>query len=317
MLVACPRCKTRYRIGDDKVGADGVKLRCSSCHSVFRVSRPAAVSAAPAAPSAPPAAVVVVAHESAVFCEAVKKVLAPEPFRVICFNDGNDAFIALRNQKPDVALLDVALPGKFGFEICEELKANPATAGTKLILIASVHESSRYKRSPDSLYGADDYIEKHQIPGQLAARIYRLLRKNEQPEPVVPSLGPDLPAGERRQPSPPLDNASEVGVEPDRAAVQPPPAAEVPEGHQKAMRLARIIASDIALYNQAKVEEGVRNGTFFTLLSDQIAEGKALYERRVPEDVRAGTDYLQQAFDNFIQKKKAELASLQERGTGR
>ena len=75
----------------------------------------------------------------------------------------------------------------------------------------------------------------------------------------------------------------------------------------KAKRLARIIVSDITLYNQNKVEDGVRNGTFYNLLLDDIREGTALYERRVPEAIRGCTSYLNEAFEELIAKKKQEL----------
>ena len=55
---------------------------------------------------------------------------------------------------------------------------------------------------------------------------------------------------------------------------------EVPE---KARRLARNIVSDIALYNQSKVEEGVQDGTFFELLAKEIGEGRRLFKERFPE----------------------------------
>jgi hypothetical protein len=79
------------------------------------------------------------------------------------------------------------------------------------------------------------------------------------------------------------------------------------EAQTKARRLARIIVSDIALYNQAKVEEGVMNGTFYELLADDIAEGRALYIRRVSEEIRKNSLYLEDGFAELIAKKKMEL----------
>ena len=73
-----------------------------------------------------------------------------------------------------------------------------------------------------------------------------------------------------------------------------------------AFRLARAIVSDIALYNQETVTEGITKGTFFELLKDDIAEGRALYEKRVPEAIRATEDFYQEAFDNFIAAKKKQ-----------
>ena len=73
-----------------------------------------------------------------------------------------------------------------------------------------------------------------------------------------------------------------------------------PEAVEKARRFARIIVSDIALYNQEAVIEGLKNGTFYELLKNDVDEGRDLYEGRVPGVIRVKRDYYQEAFDNFI-----------------
>lgn len=80
-----------------------------------------------------------------------------------------------------------------------------------------------------------------------------------------------------------------------------------PAAHEAAKRLARIIMSDIALYNQRAVEEGVRNGTIDEVLRDEIDEGKKLYEGRVPSEIVSSTDYYRAAIDEFVKRKKIEM----------
>ncbi len=324
MLIICPNCKTKFSFDEQKIGADGIKLRCGKCQGVFRVARkapgPGAVKAAgpPVAALAPPIGriKVVVAHESAPFCAAVKKVLASEPFDVFTYNDGKEALTAIVELMPDAVLLDVALPSMYGFEVCEAVRQNPATAAVKIILIASIYDKTRYKRSPQSLYGADDYIEKHHIPDSLAAMINRLV-SGQKPVEETPEEKP--PAEEEAHAVPQEYSRQEVAAQEaareelkkdeereTSCAVAPAPP-ELPEAHVKARRLARIIVSDILLYNQEKVEEGVRNGTFYQLLADDIQEGRSLYKRRVPEEVQVGTSYLEEAFESLIAKKKQEL----------
>ena len=79
---------------------------------------------------------------------------------------------------------------------------------------------------------------------------------------------------------------------------------EDPEAVEKARRFARIIVSDVALYNQEAVIEGIRNGNFYELLKTDVDEGRELYEKRVPAGIRAKKDYYQEAFDNFIAAAK-------------
>ena len=114
MLIVCPGCKTRFSFDEQKVGAEGVKLRCTKCYAIFRVMRkaplpvpppavpePAAVAPPPAvAPSAPPRLKVLVANESEAFCVAVNKVLSSEPFDVFTYNDGKAAYAASHHYEP-------------------------------------------------------------------------------------------------------------------------------------------------------------------------------------------------------------------------
>ena len=77
-----------------------------------------------------------------------------------------------------------------------------------------------------------------------------------------------------------------------------------PEAVEKARRFARIIVSDIALYNQDLVIEGLKNGTFFDLLKTDVEDGRELYDKRVPAAIRTKKDYYQEAFDNFLSSAK-------------
>ena len=329
MLIVCPGCKTKFSFDEQKVGVEGVKLRCSKCQAIFRVIRKVAVppprpdvrEAAPAMPASAathdsPRLKVVVANESAAFCGAVSRVLSSEPFDVHCFYDGKAAFAAIEQIKPDVVLLDVALPSLYGFEICEAVRRNPVISSTKLILLASIYDKTRYKRAPISLYGADGYIEKHHIPDALVGMIYNLVSGQKQ----VESAGRKKPpAEEEGQTAPEWLSRREIAAqeavreelkkdeELETSAPVPPSPPELPEAHVKARRLARIIVSDIVLYNQAKVEEGIRKGSFFELLADDIREGRALYVRRISEDIRQTTAYLEDAFEDLIAKKRREL----------
>ena len=320
MLIVCPSCKAKFSFDDGKVGIEGIKLRCSKCRAIFKVTRkgpPAADLRPSVSPEATAGIKVVIANESPAFCAAVKKVLEPEPFTVFTYNDGAETFAAVERLRPDAVLLDVALPSMYGFEVCEKIRKDPALAAVKIILIASIYDKTRYKRSPVSLYGADDYIEKHHIPDSLSSMIYRLVSGQKPVDAAVPKEVPpqdEVEVAPQRLSSTEID-AQEVArqeIQEDEERETTPQASpsdptQLPEAHAKARRLARIIVSDIILYNQSKVEDGVRNGTFYKLMEDDIREGRALYERRVSGDVRNETSYLDEAFEELIARKKQEL----------
>jgi predicted Zn finger-like uncharacterized protein len=371
MLIFCPNCKKRFDI-DPSLAAESRKLRCSSCRAVFRLMRKEQGTQEQQREVPAARLKVVVANESAAFCEAVRKILATEPFEIFVCNDGRLALETVERVKPELLFLDVALPTMFGFEVCERVRQNPALSGVKIVLIASIYDKTRYKRSPSSLYGADDYIEKHHIPDQLIPMIYRLAAVSapmEQPSaselaaqeesrteirevevretsvqqsvspvavaapdplswqderdqrgPVAPPAAPatvqtpaavQSPAVHAVQPqaAPAVEAVEARGQAPAEPVPSPAPAAlpQLSEAEVKARRLARIIVSDIVLYNQGKVEQGIRDGKFYELLSDDIREGERLYRQRVPEQVRETTSFLKDAFEDLIAKKRAEL----------
>jgi predicted Zn finger-like uncharacterized protein len=319
MLIVCPGCKSRFSFDEHKVGADGIRLRCGKCNAIFRVIRkgPQQAEASRSSDTAPPPRIrVVVANESAAFCQTVSDLLLRESFDVSAYNDGREAFNAILQQKPDVVLLDVALPSMYGFEVCDAIRKNPEISSVKVILIASIYDKTRYKRAPLSLYGADDYIEKHHIPDSLAAMVYRLVSGQK---PAEPSAGAMAEVEEEAQSAPQELSPGEINdqeiarrelkreEEMETSLPCHPSEPELPEAHVKARRFARIIVSDIVLYNQARVEEGVRSGAFYRIMADDIGEGRALYMSRVPEEITSGTSYLEEAFEDLIARKKQEL----------
>ena len=62
-------------------------------------------------------------------------------------------------------------------------------------------------------------------------------------------------------------------------------AQQIIDNEARAQQLARAIASDIQLYNQAKIEEGLSNDNFFELLSEEITEGRDLFRSRVTPEL--------------------------------
>jgi predicted Zn finger-like uncharacterized protein len=318
MQIVCPNCKARFNFDESKIEHQGVKLRCGQCKAVFKVMRKTGDSGH-VSQSATTKTKLFVANESPAFCAAVQQVLAAEPFDVISFNDGLEAMRAIELHKPAAVLLDVALPSMYGFEICEAVRRNADLDQVKLILVASIYDKTKYKRTPSSLYGADAYIEKHHIPDSLATLVKKLVRGGSE-EQISPEPASDAGAvGALTESSDNVDNAGEelarTALRQDDALatmVSPAPEANVlaeefSEATIKAKRLARIIVSDILLYNQDKVMDGIKNGTFYELLRDEIREGKTLYSRRVPQEVSNGTAFLDEAFEQLISSKRNEI----------
>jgi hypothetical protein len=78
---------------------------------------------------------------------------------------------------------------------------------------------------------------------------------------------------------------------------------------EKAMRLARAIASDISLYNEEKIVEGISNDTFFDALTAELEEGRELYKSRVAPDLYGRTNFYDRAVVDIILRSKAHIKS--------
>ena len=61
--------------------------------------------------------------------------------------------------------------------------------------------------------------------------------------------------------------------------------------HDEARRFARLLVSEIKLYNEGKVEQGRKNKDLYERLKEDIDRSGQMYDERIPEDVRKATNY--------------------------
>ena len=78
---------------------------------------------------------------------------------------------------------------------------------------------------------------------------------------------------------------------------------------EAANRLARAIASDLSMYNEAKIKEGIENDTFFTVLKDELEEGRAHYHGRVSPELLKKTHFFDRAIVDVIIARKGHIKS--------
>ena len=78
---------------------------------------------------------------------------------------------------------------------------------------------------------------------------------------------------------------------------------------EKAMRLARAIASDISLYNEDKIKEGIENDTFFDAIAGELEEGRQLYKTRVAPALYEATNFYDRAVVDIIIRSKGHIRS--------
>lgn len=304
MIACCPSCSARFRLDRQRLGGKRITLRCSRCQQVFKIEVAANATVMETAS-------VLVAHSDEALCVTIGEILARDGFNFHICHTGQAALRALEMLPSQVALIDVALPGLFAFELIHEVRSRPALSEVKILLLSSVYNRMAYKRTPSSLYGADDYIEKHHIPSDLIPKINRLFTD------ARPLAKRRIHSAEEEVAGKVLDRQEAVGeskeyIEEINTLIRSAEDREVQAGAssettEKARRLARIIVSDIALYNQERVEEGIRTERFYELLAGEIAEGRRLFAERVGSEACLQEDFLQTAFAALLERRRKEL----------
>lgn len=112
------------------------------------------------------------------FCTIVQVQLEKEGFEVELAYNGEDGLEKIRANPPDVIVLDVMMPGKDGYEVCKELKADEKYADIPVILLTAVAShvtSTRYSHADGMSTEADDYIAKPASAEEITQSIRRLL----------------------------------------------------------------------------------------------------------------------------------------------
>jgi DNA-binding response OmpR family regulator len=100
-----------------------------------------------------------------------------EGHRVSVARDGEAALEAIRRERPDLVLLDVMMPGKSGFEICQAVRADEALAAVKILMLSAKGRDTDLAKG--SALGADAYMTKPFSTRELADKVRELL--NEPP----------------------------------------------------------------------------------------------------------------------------------------
>ncbi len=261
----CPICGHQQQIpGDGPVWA-----RCPECQGmIFRSLEGPRV---------------VVGHESEMISQQTGEVLLESGFYPLRAKDGDEVIRIFESHQPPAAVLDVALSKILAFQVIHYLRARPDLKDTKVVLIASVYSKTAYKRKPQSLYGADDYVEQHHIPDKLPVKLSSLLKLGEAEAEAV------------------RDESALQRADVIREAEQ----REELEGLRRVRTVAHNIVADIALYNQSDIERVVQTGDIGPMAA-VLQEGRRLLTEMVDIRYVRDADPIMDAFRALIKGMRRE-----------
>lgn len=120
--------------------------------------------------------VVLVVEDETAQREVLAYNLEAEGFRVAKAENGEDALLMVREEKPDILILDWMLPRVSGIEVCRRLKTKSETRGIPIIMLSARSEEIDRVRGLET--GADDYVVKPYSVIELMARVRTQLRRS-------------------------------------------------------------------------------------------------------------------------------------------
>lgn len=119
-----------------------------------------------------PASVLVVDDEASIVL-SLEFLMKQAGYRVRVAHDGEAALSAIAAEPPDLVLLDAMMPKRDGFDVCQTVRANPAWAAVRIVMLTA--KGRDVERDKGLALGADAYITKPFSTREVVDRVKQLL----------------------------------------------------------------------------------------------------------------------------------------------
>lgn len=116
---------------------------------------------------------VLIADDNPQILELLEAYLEILPVDVRLAPDGEATLESVRQNPPDLLLLDIMMPRRSGFEVCRQLKDDPELSRIPVVMITALNELGDVERSREC--GADDFLSKPVHKNELLARVRKYL----------------------------------------------------------------------------------------------------------------------------------------------
>ena len=273
ITVHCPACSTSFPVDSNKIPVAGVNARCSACGHVFRVERPVEAQAPPAPPAPEPLPHLPEPEPLPTFEEEPEP--EPEPLPTdeaeAAFEPWGGPEGTETDEEPEGSWRNT-WSGEPDFQVAAEVPEHPAPAD-------------------DWVFEKDDGLDATGLDIQ-PLEVADELSVAATPE---PAWAPEPPAAP--EPPPP---------------VEPPPAEPAPtvgsfafgkrDPKDKARRLARVLVSDMIMYNQDRHQRALAAGTLREDFEDEITKSWQEYVDQVGEEMATQNPFWTDALNDVLAK---------------
>jgi len=116
---------------------------------------------------------ILLVDDDADFVQATSKVLKTKPFQIIVAYNGEEGIRKIREEKPDLVLLDVMMPVKDGFVVADELRKDPVISKTPVLALTSFSESL----GQPFPFEVSEYLKKPIKPNELISTVEKHLKR--------------------------------------------------------------------------------------------------------------------------------------------
>ncbi len=116
---------------------------------------------------------VLVAEDEPNIVLSLQFIMKKAGLRVRVAEDGDQAVLEIKKERPDIVLLDIMLPKRDGFSVCETIKGTPEWSNVKVIMLTAKSREDDKQRA--LRLGADDYITKPFSTRELVDRVLELI----------------------------------------------------------------------------------------------------------------------------------------------
>ena len=106
--------------------------------------------------------------------ELLEAYLTDEGYEILMASDGQQTMQLVDKHQPDLILLDIMMPRMSGYEVCSQIKGDPARRGIMVLIVTALNETGDIEKAVNA--GCDDFLTKPVNRLELRTRVRSLLR---------------------------------------------------------------------------------------------------------------------------------------------